>query len=113
MTWLSIAAETISTAASLALAFALLSLHNTIRDQTQIDPKVVAQLNQEERIVIVAIILIGISYLLKLIDGIREEYNALRQRQVHQKLTTGKVQEGAWNIKSKLAKAQSKLSRKK
>ena len=109
--------ETVNTAASLTIAFVVLSVHNKIRDQTKIDPVVLAQLNQEEMAVIVAIVLIGIGYALIMIDGIRSEYKETRLKQIHQKLATGRVEKDVFQKASEkikraqLLRAQSKTKR--
>jgi hypothetical protein len=91
MTWLKIVGETINTAASLTIAFVVLSVHNKILNQTKIDPVVIEQLNREETAVVIAIVLLGLGYALIMVDGFREMYKEERLKQMHQKLATGRV----------------------
>jgi len=115
MGWLQIIGETLSTAAALTIAFVVLSVHNKIRSQTKIDPQVIDQLNKEENAVIVAIVMLGVSYALILIDGFQHMYKEKRNQQVHQKLAAGKVEPdvfqklGAKLKKSHLEKPQNKV----
>jgi len=89
--WLKITADTLNVIATLAIAFVVLSVHNKLRDQTKIDPVVVQQLDQEEIIVVVAIVLLGVGYAMTTIDNIQNVYRDQRLAQIHEKLATGQV----------------------
>lgn len=98
MGWIKVVADTINVAAALAIAFVVLSVHNKIRDQTQIDPVVLAQMNQEEIIVIIAIVFIAVAYALNLMDQIYLIYKQDRQHQMHEKLARGKISKDVFQI---------------
>jgi len=94
MTWLRFASTTLSTLATLLMAFVLLSVHSKIRQDTKIDPDVVAALDRNEIIVLISVCLLVLSYALDVIDSFRTLLEKDRRKQIHERMYAGQVKTG-------------------
>lgn len=113
MSWIKIIADTINASAALAIAFVVLSVHNKIKEQTEIDPVVLAQMTTEETIVIIAIVLIGVAYALNMMDQIGSIYKETHEYQLHEKMVHGKVSPDIFEkLQSKMSSTKSRYKTK-
>lgn len=75
MTWLGFASSTLNTAGTLMISFVLLSVHEKLKEEREIDQSVIDELNKEQIVVVVALILIALAWALLVISEFREVYD--------------------------------------
>jgi hypothetical protein len=79
MTWLRFAASTLDITGTLMISFVLLSVHEKFKQEREIDQAVIDEMNNEQIVVLIALILISLSWALIVIAEFQDVYKKKRR----------------------------------